>query len=145
MARHGAGLHGDIHGAFTSHAHRSRDHAADEPLGNMWGLILTAGAVIVLALFSAVRCAVFHPLHVLYYGTLDTFGYIRRKQYNLCHTGDLDIYCGYFGSGKTLSLVHKVTGLYEHYDGKTVWCPRRKKFVTQRVLILSNVALSVPV
>ena len=69
----------------------------------MWGLIFTAGAVIVLALFPAVRCAVFHPLHVLYYGTLDTFDYIRRKQYNLCHTGDLDIYCGYFGSGKTLS------------------------------------------
>ena len=110
----------------------------------MWGLILTVGAVIVLALFPAVRCAVFHPLHVLWYGALDTFGYIRRKQYNLCHTGDLDIYCGYFGSGKTLSLVHKVTGLYEHYDGKPVWCPRRKKFVTQRVLILSNVALSVP-
>ena len=66
----------------------------------MWGLILTVGAVIVLALFPAVRCAVFHPLHVLYYGTLDTFDYIRRKQYNLCHTGDLDIYCGYFGSGK---------------------------------------------
>ena len=90
----------------------------------MWGLIFTAGAVIVLALFPAVRCAVFHPLHVLYYGTLDTFDYIRRKQYNLCHTGDLDIYCGYFGSGKTLSLVHKVTGLYEHYDGKPVWCAR---------------------
>ena len=110
----------------------------------MWGLIFTVGAVIVLALFPAVRCAVLHPLHVLWYGALDTFGYIRRKQYNLCHTGDLDIYCGYFGSGKTLSLVHKVTGLYEHYDGKPVWCPRRKKFVTQRVLILSNVALSVP-
>lgn len=110
----------------------------------MWGLIFTVGAFIVLALFPAVRCAVLHPLHVLWYGALDTFGYIRRKQYNLCHTGDLDIYCGYFGSGKTLSLVHKVTGLYEHYDGKTVWCPRRKKFVTQRVLILSNVALTVP-
>ena len=96
----------------------------------MWGLILTVGAVIVLALFPAVRCAVLHPLHVLWYGALDTFNYIRRKQYNLCHTGDLDIYCGYFGSGKTLSLVHKVTGLYEHYDGKPVWCPRRKKFVT---------------
>lgn len=76
----------------------------------MWGLIFTVGAVIVLALFPAVRCAVLHPLHVLWYGALDTFGYIRRKQYNLCHTGDLDIYCGYFGSGKTLSLVHKVTG-----------------------------------
>lgn len=45
----------------------------------MWGLIFTVGAVIVLALFPAVRCAVLHPLHVLWYGALDTFGYIRRK------------------------------------------------------------------
>ena len=48
----------------------------------MWGLIFTAGAVIVLALFPAVRCAVFHPLHVLYYGTLDTFGYIHDEATN---------------------------------------------------------------
>ena len=110
----------------------------------MWGLILTVGVVIVVALFPAVRCAVTHPLHVLWYGVLESFTYLRHKDYNCCHTGDLDIYCGYFGSGKTLSLVHKVTGLYERYDGKTVWCPRRGKFVTQRVLILSNVALAVP-
>ena len=110
----------------------------------MWTLLLIGAAVLVFVLFPAVRCAVLHPLHVIGYGALDAVTYIRRKQYNLCHTGDLDIYCGYFGSGKTLSLVHKVTGLYQHYDGKTVWCPRRKKFVTQRVLILSNVALAVP-
>ena len=77
----------------------------------MWGLILTVGAVIVVALFPAVRCAVTHPLHVLWYGVLDSFTYLRHKDYNCCHTGDLDIYCGYFGSGKTLSLVHKVTCL----------------------------------
>lgn len=110
----------------------------------MWTLLLLTGVVIVVALFPAVRCAITHPLHLLWYGALDAFTYLRHKGYNLCHTGDLDIYCGYFGSGKTLSLVHKVTGLYEQYDGKTVWCPRRKRFVTQRILILSNVALSVP-
>ncbi len=77
----------------------------------MWGLIFTVGTFIVLALFPAVRCAVFHPLHVLYYGTLDTFDYIRRKQYNLCHTGDLDIYCGYFGSGKTLLVQQQPNGV----------------------------------
>lgn len=71
----------------------------------MWGLILTVGAVIVVALFPAVRCTVTHPLHVLWYGLLDSFTYLRHKDYNRCHTGDLDIYCGYFGSGKTLSLV----------------------------------------
>ena len=110
----------------------------------MWILLLIGVAVLVFVLFPAVRCAVLHPLHVIGYGALDAVTYIRRKQYNLCHTGDLDIYCGYFGSGKTLSLVHKVTGLYRQYNGKKVWCPRRKKFVTQRVLILSNVALAVP-
>ena len=34
--------------------------------------------------------------------------------------------------------------MYERYDGLAVWCDRRKKFVTQRVKILSNVALSIP-
>ena len=101
-------------------------------------------AVVFLALLPSLRCAAAHPLHLLFFGVLDGFRYLRRKEYNLCHTGDLDIYCGYFGSGKTLSLVHKVTGLYRRYDGKTVWCPRRGRFVTQRILILSNVALSVP-
>ena len=48
----------------------------------MWGLILTVGAVIVVALFPAVRCAVTHPLHVLWYGVLDSFTYLRHKDYN---------------------------------------------------------------
>ena len=50
----------------------------------MWGLILTVGAVIVVALFPAVRCAVTHPLHVLWYGVLDSFTYLRHKDYNCC-------------------------------------------------------------
>ena len=110
----------------------------------MWGLLLAAGAVLVLVLFPSVRCAVLHPVSVVRYTVKDGITYLRHKDFNRCHTGDLDIYCGYFGSGKTLSLVHKVTGLYEQYNNKPVWCPRRKMFVTQRILILSNVALSVP-
>lgn len=78
----------------------------------MWGLIFTVGAVIVLALFPAVRCAVLHPLHVLWYGALDTFGYIRRKQYNLCHTGDLDIY-------NTLAVVNTLQKRYDEKDMMT--------------------------
>lgn len=33
---------------------------------------------------------------------------------------------------------------YKRYDGLQVWCSRRNKFVTQRILILSNVDLCVP-
>jgi len=53
-------------------------------------------------------------------------------------------YTGLFGKGKTLSVVHRVVSAYEHYDGKLVWCPRRKKFVIQKIKVISNVALSIP-
>ncbi len=73
------------------------------------------------------------------------YNYIRYKQGNLRKTGNLDIFCGYFGNGKTLSLVKQVVCReYKRYDGLTVWCNRRQKFVTQRILILSNVDLCVP-
>lgn len=84
----------------------------------MWGLIFTAGAVIVLALFPAVRCAVFHPLHVLYYGTLDTFDYIRRKQYNLCHTGDLTSTAGISAAVKRCRWCIKSRGYMSTTTGK---------------------------
>lgn len=78
-------------------------------------------------------------------GVKDGYNYIRYKQGNLRKTGNLDIFCGYFGNGKTLSLVKQVVCReYKRYDGLTVWCNRRQKFVTQRILILSNVDLCVP-
>lgn len=46
-----------------------------------------------------------------------------------------------FGKGKTLSAVHEINDLYKRYNNKTVWCRERKKFVNQRVVILSNVKL----
>ena len=46
--------------------------------------------------------------------------------------------------GKTLSVVHRVVSAYHHYDGKPVWCPRRKRMVTQRVKVISNVSLAIP-
>lgn len=98
----------------------------------------------VLAAFPTIRCAVFHPVSLAWYGCRDLYFYIRHKNYNFCGTGELVAYTGLFGKGKTLSAVHRVVGAYEHYDGKPVWCPRRKKIVTQRVKVISNVALSIP-
>lgn len=95
--------------------------------------------------FPSFRCAVQHPLLVLRYAPRDIYKYIKFKKGNLRKTGNLDIFCGYFGYGKTLSLVKQVVGReYRRYDGLPVWCSRRKKFVTQRILILSNVSLNVP-
>ena len=106
--------------------------------------LLIFGFVLVYFVSPAFRCCVGHPLNSIRYAVLDLVEYFRMKYFNLCPTGALDIFCGYFGSGKTLSAVHKVVGLYNRYDGLTVWDRRQKKFVKQRILILSNVSLSVP-
>lgn len=98
----------------------------------------------VIAAFPTVRCAVSHPFAVTYYGVRDLWQYIKHKEYNICGTGELVAYTGLFGKGKTLSAVHRVVSAYHQYDGKEVWCRRRKKMVTQRIKVISNVSLNIP-
>ena len=97
-----------------------------------------------LVMSPTLRCAVSHPFALVYHGARDFWYYLRRKEYNLCGTGELVAYTGLFGKGKTLSAVHRVVSAYHQYDGKQVWCPRRQQFVAQRVKVISNVALSIP-
>lgn len=99
---------------------------------------------ILLFMFPKLRCLMFHPISSVLYGVHDLYFYIKHKQKNLYGTGELVAYVGLFGKGKTLSAVHRVVSAYKHFDGLPVWCPRREKFVTQRIKIISNVALSVP-
>lgn len=109
----------------------------------MWVLVLIVIALL-LAWSPVLRCAVSHPVKLTGYGFRDLFEYIRYEKWNECQTGELVAYVGLFGKGKTLSAVHKVVSLYYQYDGKRVWDRDRKKFVTQRVKVLSNVALQIP-
>ena len=104
-------------------------------------LIALAFALVMSPTF---RCALSHPFALAWYGVRDCWQYIRHKEFNLCGTGELVAYTGLFGRGKTLSAVHRVVQAYHRYDGKPVWCPRRKKIVAQRVKVISNVALNIP-
>lgn len=106
--------------------------------------ILLIVVLIVLACFPKLRCIVLHPVSTCYYGGMDLYHYFKHKQFNLYHTGELVAFVGLFGKGKTLSAVHKVVSAYRSYDGLPVWCNRRKKIVTQRIKVISNVSLSVP-
>lgn len=106
--------------------------------------ILVLALVLLLAACPKIRCACFHPIVVLYYAPLDIYHYFKHNLRNLYHTGELVAYVGLFGKGKTLSAVHRVVSAYNRYNGLTVWCPRRRKLVTQRIKIISNVSLSVP-
>lgn len=101
-------------------------------------------AIVVIAMFPTLRCAVLHPIKVIRFSIIDLFMAIKRKSFNLCKTGELVAYVGLFGKGKTLSVVNRVCTAYNKYDGKTVWCSRRMAFVTQRIQVLSNVALNIP-
>lgn len=106
--------------------------------------LLLFGLGALLIFFPTFRCAVTHPVSMTIYGFKDVWNYIRHKDYNFCGTGELVGYTGLFGKGKTLSAVHRVVSAYKAYNGKPVWCPRRRKVVTQRVHIISNVALNIP-
>lgn len=107
-------------------------------------VIIIVALLVVLAVFPTIRCAATHPISLTIYGVADVYRYIRHRQANFCGTGELVAYTGLFGKGKTLSAVHRVVSAYKRYDGKKVWCPRRKKIVTQRVHVISNVSLDIP-
>lgn len=108
------------------------------------GLIVLIVAVVVVFMFPTLRCVLSHPLSVAKCGSLDLYHYLVHKGGNSCPTGELVAFVGLFGKGKTLSAVHKVVSMYERYNGVKVWCGRRKKLVTQRVKVLSNVSLKIP-
>lgn len=107
-------------------------------------IVALIALVFALVMFPTFRCAVFHPVPLMVYGVQDLINYFRHKEYNNCGTGELVAYTGLFGKGKTLSVVHRVVSAYRKYDGKPVWCRRRKKMVQQRIKVISNVSLSIP-
>ncbi|MBQ7943485.1 MAG: hypothetical protein IJ326_05415 [Lachnospiraceae bacterium] len=99
-------------------------------------------ALIVLCCFSVtVRVICFHPFKACYYAVVDLYDYIIHKKWRNADYGFIIGIIGLFGKGKTLTAVHKVIKAYNKHNDKMVWCPRRKKWVTQKVRIISNVEL----
>lgn len=103
-------------------------------------LLLFAFLMAVSVIF---RLIITHPYGVIYYALLDRVNFIQRKLYNECKYGTIICYIAHkgtaFGTGKTLSATRQIVNAYKKYNGKPVYCPRRKKIVTQRIHVLSNV------
>ncbi len=102
--------------------------------------------VIVLVLFLfllynsvCLRLAVFHPVSVVRYAFKDAYRFIRHKKWRLCTSAELICFTGLFGRGKTLTSVHRIVSSFDRYHDRMVWDKERKKWVTQKVLVLSNV------
>ncbi len=101
---------------------------------------------ILLAMWLSVVCRVLflHFFAFALYLPRDIFMYILRKKWRNCKTGSIICYVGLFGKGKTLSAVHEINMLYRKYDGKKVYDEYRRKWVTQKVHVVSNVDLAIP-
>lgn len=100
--------------------------------------------IIIFICSPAFRCAVLHFPKTVFYAIKDSIDWVVHAGWRLCPTGYLIGYQGLFGKGKTLSAVHDVVDLYERYNNKKVYDKFRKRWVTQKIVIYSNVRLSVP-
>lgn len=90
------------------------------------------------------RIAIFNLFCVIRYAVIDIVNYVKYKQWRVCNTGKIICYVGLFGRGKTLSAVHHVCQVYKKYNDKLVYDFSRRKWVTQKVHIISNVELAIP-
>ena len=102
-------------------------------------------AILILMAASVIfRTVILNPHLTLFYLQNDIIKYIRYKLYNQMNTGKLICYTALFGGGKTLSCVHYVIGLYRRYNNKRIFDTTRKKWVVQKVHVISNVDLNIP-
>ncbi len=105
-------------------------------------LIIAAAILLISSVF--LRTLVFHPFAFVFYMGKDLIQFIRYKMWRLCKSGKLICFVGLFGKGKTLSAVHYVISRYRLYNDKMVYDFGRKKWVTQKVHVISNVDLAIP-
>lgn len=103
--------------------------------------LLLIGLALACWLSVCVRVAVCHPIKTVCYAVRDFVDYIRYRKWDLCGSGTITCYAGLFGRGKTLSAVHSVMEKYRRYNDRQVWDPARKKWVTQKIHVISNVEL----
>lgn len=104
-----------------------------------WIILVFAG--VILYVFVPARLMVLHPFSFLWNMIRDLVSYIIHMEWRLCKRADLYCYTGLFGKGKTLSAVHDILRMYKKYNNKKVFDFSRKKWVKQKVRILSNVRL----
>lgn len=105
------------------------------------GIVYLFLFVVLLVLFVPVRIFVRHPIKTLFYAVKDTFYYFYHREYDYLKMGDITSYNAHFGGGKTLTMAHFAVLMFNRYNNKKVWDRGRKKFVTQKVHIISNFEL----
>lgn len=106
--------------------------------------ILFVAFLLLLCFSVCFRLAVFNFPAFSFYAVKDAISWFRYRKWDICQTGHLICYMALFGRGKTLSVVHYITGMYRRYNNRRIYDFSRKKWVTQKVHVISNVDLAIP-
>ena len=83
--------------------------------------LIFIGVLILLWLSVIARIICLHPINTILYAVKDFYFWVKHKGYNFYEAGLLNCYCAHFGGGKTLSIVHYVTVIFNKYNNKMVW------------------------
>ena len=102
--------------------------------------------IILIVMFPHLRNILCHPIQTLINAPVDFYKYIRYKKWRECKSyGTIDMYCSdtskVFGNGKTLSGTHYVRNIYNKYNDKLIYDSDEKEWISQKIIILSNVHL----
>lgn len=112
----------------------------------VWILVIYVFMWIAAIFFIPVRLTLLHPILTFKYAVKDLRDYIKYKKWNIYKTGKFVCYdancSSVFGSGKTLSAVYEARRAYKKYNNKKVFDVYRRKWVTQKIHILTNLSLN---
>ena len=100
--------------------------------------------LLLLSFSVCFRLAVSNFPAFVFYAVKDALSWFLYRKWDICQTGHLICYTALFGRGKTLSVVHYITGMYRRYNNKRIYDFSRKKWVIQKVHVISNVDLAIP-
>ena len=92
--------------------------------------------------YVPIRLLVLHPFASIHYAVMDIYHYISWNLRYWYNGGILNCYAAHFGRGKTLTVTHFIRLLFKKYNNRRVYDRSRKKWVLQKVHIISNVHLT---
>lgn len=88
------------------------------------------------------RVIITHPICSVLYSLRDIFNFFRFRLWRKAECGHLDCYAAHFGGGKTLSMAHYIDWYNHRYNNKRYYDISRKKWLIQRVIVLSNFSVN---
>lgn len=88
-------------------------------LGFRWLTLIVYGVVGFLCfVWPLFRGFALHPISSIYYAVKDLLEFVYVRRWRECEQGFIDMYCGLFGQGKTLSATRRLIKDYKKYNGK---------------------------